>query len=308
MREIPLAQPGGGSIRNLGGWTFDMGSLWRLAIWGGAAAGSLALVVLSASSYTGAQRLAALTSGGPSPSTAAAAAANRVTDIENEARRLSEAVRALHADREQLLTRIGTLEHNVEDITGSIKRQAAAIPSTTVAAAASPSPPPAAAQPPLPQIAAAVTTPSAPATVASPAGTRVANAPAATAEEEPPSPPRPEVGVDVGGAVNFNGLRVLWNSLKTAYPGLLEGLHPLVLAHEVPGHAAELRLIIGPIADADAAARFCVTMSINRRHCQPTAFEGQELQLTEISPLPLRRAAPQDRRPVAAAPHQPPRP
>ena len=244
--------------------------------------------------------------------------------VDVETRRLAEAVRALSADRERLLTRITALERNVDDVTGSIKRQPPAAPPPTVVIAPKPaapvaSPPASVAAPPpeprreaaVPDTLAAAAEPSAPASAA--AGTKVANLPPAATEEEASSAPKSEMGADVGGATNFNGVRVLWNSLKGSNASLFEELHPLVAVKEIPGRSAELRLIVGPLADPDTAARFCVTLSVNRRYCQPTTFEGQPLQITEAAPPPVRRAtppnpqaAPQERRPGPAVARQPP--
>src|SRR5205085_6420454 len=53
-------------------------------------------------------------------------------DAELEARRLSEAVRVLAADRDRLLSRVAVLERNLDDVTGSIPANppAAAAPKT----------------------------------------------------------------------------------------------------------------------------------------------------------------------------------
>ena len=118
--------------------TMDMRSLWRLAIWGSSATLALLLAVVACYSDTGSRRLAMN------------GAASRVAEAEAETRRLAETVRMLAADRERLTARIGTLERNLEDMTGSIRRQSAksdaagpTMPST-VAAPAAPTPPAAA--------------------------------------------------------------------------------------------------------------------------------------------------------------------
>jgi hypothetical protein len=87
--------------------------------------------------------------------------ASRSLDGEAETRRLADSVRELIADRERLVASISTLERNLEDMTGSTRRQGAE-------AAAPPSP---AADPPdqVPAKVAAVTAASEP-QKASPAG------------------------------------------------------------------------------------------------------------------------------------------
>jgi hypothetical protein len=304
------------AVRNQHERTFNMRSLWRLAIWGSSAAVALAIAVGAGYSDTGSRRLiaAATASGGAGTAQKAAPpaqAAMRPAENEPETRRLAEAVRVLAADRERLVARIGTLERNLEDITGSIKRQAA-----TAADGAAPPPAPAASSPaavaaaPAPAREAAVTPP---AEASGPARRPAATAPAeptpagadrAAALDAPGDPSaaesvarRTELGVDVGGAVNFDGLRVLWSSTKGSNAGLFEGLHPVVAVRENSRtKAVELRLIAGPLANAEAAARVCATLSAARRYCQPVAFEGQRLAQADVVPErkpAAPRAAPQ---------------
>ena len=273
--------------------TMDMRSLWRLAIWGSSATLALLLAVVACYSDTGSRRLAMN------------GAASRVAEAEAETRRLAETVRMLAADRERLTARIGTLERNLEDMTGSIRRQSAksdaagpTMPST-VAAPAAPTPPaatPEAAAPKAPEaaseppstatpapVAAAPPAPAAAAPAAPPRPERVAAAPVPTVEETP-EPPKPEFGVDVGGAVNFEGLRVLWSSTKTGNGALLEGMHPIVAVRENSRtKGADLRLIVGPLVNIEAASRLCATLSAARRYCQPVAFEGQRLAEAETA-------------------------
>jgi hypothetical protein len=112
--------------------SFDMRSLWRLAIWGVAAAIGLGVVGLATYSNIGSQRL--MMAMAPAPGPTAAQLAARSTANEKETRRLAALVRTLDTDQEQLLTRIASLEHILEDITGTIRRQ--------VTDSAMPSPPP----------------------------------------------------------------------------------------------------------------------------------------------------------------------
>jgi hypothetical protein len=264
---------------------FDMRSLWRLGIWGGSASLALVVAVVAGYSDTGSRRPAATRGDLGSAQKGNAPViplAGRLPEIDAETRRLSGAVRSLTDEREQLLTRIGTLERNLEDVTGSIKRQQAA-PAAAAPVAATPAPPAAAVAkaavaPPDPQGADSAKPPAReaePQPAAATAPERVANAAAATPPEEPPAT---GFGVDVGGAANFEGLRVLWNSTKTGNAAALEGMHPQVVVREnSKTKGAELRLIVGPIANVEEAARMCATLSAGRRYCQPVAFEGQAL-------------------------------
>jgi hypothetical protein len=289
-----------------------MRALWRLGLWGTSAAAALALAVVAGYSDTGSRRLMAATAspGGAAPTAATSQPAARPSEAEAETRRLAEAVRSLTADRERLAARIGTLERNLEDVTGSIKQQqaatAAAAPplvappaasTTTVAEpvkeaavtqaleASSAARPPASVAPAEPQPSAADKT-----VPVEPAGDPAAAESVAT---------RTEFGVDVGGALNFDGLRVLWSSTRGSNAALFEGLQPVVVLRENSRtKTVELRLIAGPLANAEAAARVCATLSSARRSCQPVAYEGQRLAQADVVP---------ERKPAAsrAAPHQP---
>jgi hypothetical protein len=305
--------------RNKDERSFDMRALWRLAIWGAAATASLAMVALAASTNEGSQRLiTAMAPVASQPSTAELAA--RSAETENEMRRLSEAVRVLDANRERLLTRITSLERSLDDITGAIRRQAASAPtnpaprepdlpaieSAQATTAVSPPTPAAAAQPaapvspPTPAAAAQPSAVSPPA----PAADRIA-AVSAVAEAVEAKSANPEMAVDVGGAVNFDGLRLLWHSTKGAHVALFEDLHPLVAVRENRRtRAVELRLLVGPFADFEAAAAVCAALAGVRRYCQPATFEGQLFSLAEpegrpVAP-PVRRPAPA---PKAARPN-----
>jgi hypothetical protein len=271
---------------------FDMRSLWRLATWGTAA--TVALVVAVAGSYldTGSRRPASAAAGN-APS---AQPASRSQEAEAETRRLAEAVRVLTADRDRLVARIGTLERNLEDMTGSIRRQGSEKAPETAPpspAAASPAPAPAAteanvaavAAPSEPQAASPASQPAA----GQPPSERVAHAPPAAADSTP-EPPRVEFGVDVGGAVSFDGLRVLWASTKGSHAALFEGLHPIVAVRENGRtKSTELRLIAGPLANVEAATTLCATLTASRRYCQPVGFEGQ--RLADADAIPERKPA-----------------
>jgi hypothetical protein len=333
-------------LQDAGKKTFTMGSLWRLALWGAAAAAALTVVVLAGASDIGAQRLrlalAALADEGswvvaavppPPPAPAqpsaeqqlAALAAERAAEAERQTRELTDIVQKIAADRDSLLTRLATLERSLEDVTGSIKRQTDSRPAkiadrlvptppTVAAPAAAPVPD----MPPVPVVDAPAVqaTASVPVqTMASaPAAQATANAPAAetpasipiptsraeteapatnpqppaiprestdaTAAPPPPPAPRAEIGVDLGGATSFEGLRARWNSARNNQPALLDGLRPIVFVRENRRTGnIDLRLIAGPLSDAAAAARVCAAFASVGRYCQPAVYDGQRLAL-----------------------------
>jgi hypothetical protein len=310
--------------------TFDMGSLRRLAVWGGGA--TLALLLAVVASYSDANSRRLMAADGPKAGAPPAQLASRLPEIDAQTQRLAGVVDGLAADRERLAARIGTIERNLEDVTGAIKRQG--VDSSSAASATLPAPAAAGASP-----AAAPTTKESAKEATKDVGKEVAMAPLpgpldnlaarqpATASEAQPAPPealanlpairsdetaaadpspKVEFGVDVGGAVNFDGLRVLWISTKGNNAALFEGLHPVVAVRENSRTKnAELRLVAGPLANVEHAARLCANLSAARRYCQPVAFEGQ--RLAEPDAMPERRVAPAAPKPKVAAPAPKPR-
>jgi hypothetical protein len=313
---------------------FGMPALWRLAMWGTLATFALFAAVISAYSNAASQRpTASVTSGqrlsGQATSSQGTVQQRTSGDFEarpgetaEETRRLAEAVRALAADRDQVLARIAALERNLDGVTGSIKRERIAGPQPTLqqgqlgaitaAPAARPESPSAPmteaaitpAQPPASQQSAA----SDAAQLAAPDTGNRASPPsnlvrAATPGEPVAAPAEPlaavgGLGVDVGSALNYEGLRTLWHSTKNSDPALLEELYPVVTVREnSKTHGVDLRLVVGPIADAEAAARLCKTLSAAHHYCQPVAFDGQRLSLNDAAPTkpaaaPSHHAAP----------------
>jgi hypothetical protein len=93
------------------------------------------------------------------------------------------------------------------------------------------------------------------------------------------------LGVDVGGATNYEGLRTLWHSTLNSDPTLLEQFYPVVAIREnSKTHGVDLRLVVGPIPDAEAAASLCASLSAAHHYCQSVAFEGQRLSLNDAAP------------------------
>jgi hypothetical protein len=246
--------------------------LARLGVWIALATAAVLTAVLTARTETGIRRIATLlTPAAPETGRSAKAPtpqlAGRQSEQDAEQRRLSDAVRALAADRDRLLARLSTLERTVEDVTGSIPPAAAnpkiASPSAPVIAAPLPAPSP------MPQ-------PNAAGSNRVAAGHLATGAPSAAESVAT----KTEFGVDVGGNASIEGLRSLWTALKAAQPALFEGLRPLITVREAqkPG-AIELRLVAGPLPNASIAARLCAALSSAGQTCQPAVFDGQRLAL-----------------------------
>jgi hypothetical protein len=69
----------------------------------------------------------------------------------------------------------------------------------------------------------------------------------------------------------FGRGRTRWAGIRSAHP------HSL---NEMPSsNRPELRLVVGPLVSADAAARLCTTLKRFRLTYQPTIFAGRHLTL-----------------------------
>lgn len=303
---------------------FDTRTLGRPAIWGGAAVAALCFAIVAGNSNSGARQPPAKPSTTSQESVQKSALAVQIAarsaEIEAQTRRLTEAVHHLTSERDRLVARIALLERNFEDLTGTVRRQAAppsakdtpAAEKHSAVAPAAASPPtsgpavsPTQAAPPKvgpPGLTAAVVAPSrssavipvppanqAEATAVQPAGELPLPVVAKTDSE----PPVTDLGVDLGGATSFDGLRVLWVSTKSHHVGLLDDLSPVVAVREsARSKSPELRLIAGPVENAEAAARICAKLSVTRRYCQPVAFAGERLARADTVPIPERKPAP----------------
>jgi len=283
----------------------DYSVLGRHLLWAGIAAVALGVAALAAQSQTGTQRLAvisgrdpgAMAQHPPAPSRQAEPAA-RPAEPDAETRRLAEAVRQLAADRDRLLGRIEALERSL-DVTGSIPRDDGATRDNAARENAAAAPPSAA--PTLPPgwslvpntipPAAGVPAVPAPHVNALPGGS-AGQAPATAAGAAATSglsgseqaagsvATKTEFGVDIGGDPTFDGVRALWTSVRTAHPALFDGLRPVVAVREGgKSGGLELRLVVGPLSNAGAAARLCASLTAAGLACQPTVFDGQRFAL-----------------------------
>lgn len=259
----PLAQDG----------TADFGALVHLGLWGGVAAACLLVAAIATRTETGQARLAA-----------AYVALTGHTAIEDpqsierqrqiaEARQTAETIRNLTQDRDRLLARMTALERNYEDVTGSIGKLAGAAKAPAV-------PAPAAADPPAPAEPVASAPASTPATVPAPAPESVAVATAASGPEpQPPVASKSAFGVDIGGGPTLASLRAAWDRIRRSHAKLMDGLDPVIAVRDGRSGQVDLRLVVGPIANAAAAARLCASLAAAGLSCQPTAYDGQRLAL-----------------------------
>ncbi len=247
----------------------DWRSLGRLAWWGSAAVGALLAAVAAVTSQPGAARITDALQG--TPKSSQAATAPRPMSEGPDARRLAEIVRSLTADRDRLLVRVTALERNLVEVTGSVSRMSDTPAAGTTAGSlitAGPS---------------FMGTITAPQTVAAFPSTRVATAHAA-ANGKAPAPESvgtvTEFGIDVGGGHSVEGMQELWKSARATHGALFEGLRPVIAVRDTkPGGNAELRLVVGPLSNANAAARLCASLAATGWTCRPAVFDGQRLAL-----------------------------
>jgi len=253
-----------------------MQNLRRPALWGSMAAVALLVAALTTRSDLGSQRatllLSSLQSGHQIQTTQAPAQVQAPRfDAEIAIRQLAQAVRGLTEDREQLMTRLGAVERNMDDMTGSITKQIEAAKAAEPSPSASPWPgnvPPTAMTPET--IAAMVAPAAGLAAAASPSSLAAASDAGSSGA----------YGVDVGSAISIPALHARWAGIRSLHAQLFEGLNPVVMLKEIPKtKRAELHLVLGPLASADAAAQLCAALARFRLPCQPTSFEGQHLAL-----------------------------
>ncbi len=282
----------------------DLGALWRAGAWGGAAAIALAALALTTQTDIGSERLQLVFADEPP---AAAPLPPPQPQGVAEAKRLEAQLAALAADRDRLNARIAGLERNLDDATGSIKKQVAQVAAAAAEKPATSPPQPAApaiaplamhvtaeatapwsgvAPQPTPVAAAPpAAAPIAPSPAPAPAATQAPEAvplpPARVASAAPsaaiPEPPRkPEIGIDLGGARNYDVLNARWVAVKANFGPLLGGLHPLA-AHDPRPGMPEYRLLVGPLPTNAAAAQLCARFAAVRVTCRPTKFDGEQL-------------------------------
>ena len=280
---------------------FTMQRLWGQTTWGAVAVLTLLLAVLAGLSESGSQRLATLfgSSSGPSsqspqrltivpqaPNQQASSqqsqnqqsTASRSLDAEAlMLRQVAQSVRGLMEDRDRMMTRLAAVEHSMDDMTSSISQQIEA------AEAANTQPPPSwastaglasidtAAGPPVGWASPPQSSPAVTITTAAAGPARDLTAPAAEASA---------YGVEIGGASSIKGLHARWAGFRATFGTILDGLRPVVSVRDNPKtRRNEFRLVIGPFANAAAAAQLCATLTVAQLPCQPTMFDSRSFAL-----------------------------
>jgi len=263
----------------------DVKALLWVCGWGGAAAVALAVLAVTSQTESASERLRRIFA-----STEPAAVAQmppRIARLESDMQLIAAQVHALTVERDRLVGRIGLLESSIDDMTGTIKRQAAA----TAAALAAKTPPTPSAPPTTSTMASnpqstgatnastptttAATKPDTPSTEKIPLPpTRLAAAPPNDQEQQAAS--QSEFGLDLGGATTVDGVRQRWITVKANFGPLLSGMFPLAARDQRAGSTG-YRLVVGPLPNSAAASGLCVHFSAARTACRAAKFDGEQI-------------------------------
>ena len=252
----------------------DFSTLLWLCGWGVATAVALSALALTSQTQTATDRLRSIFA--VSEPSGVAQMPPRVAQLELETQMLTEQVRALNADRDRLAGRIALLQSSVDDMTGAIKRQAAATAAVLAARAAAPASqtqpsiaPPVAGATPVAAAPEAKTDPVITSSVPLPPA-RAAAAQAAAGPE--PAASMSEFGLDLGAASTLDGVQQRWTTVKANFGPLLSNLHPLAAPERRQGKTG-YRLVVGPLPNSPAATGLCAhfnaahTPRRSPRHC-----------------------------------------
>jgi len=256
---------------------FTMRRLRRVAFWGTSAAGALLLAVLTTRGGIDTARLADSLHIAFVPPVAGVPTPAPKFDAETALQRLAETVRSLALDGNQIKARLAAVEHDLDDVTGSVSKQIEAadaarrvddgptvVGTATLVATLLASTPP-------PDTVPAPAAPAAPATIEAPLDQPAVDRPT-------PAQPQMAYGVDIGSGLTIQALRVRWVAIRSAHPQFFEGLEPIISVRDIPKtNRIELRLVVGPLPQATAAAEMCALLTPFGLFCQPTKYDGQHL-------------------------------
>ena len=256
----------------------DFSTLLWLCGWGVATAVALSALALTSQTQTATDRLRSIFA--VSEPSGVAQMPPRIAQLELETQMLTEQVRALNADRDRLAGRIAVLQSSVDDMTGAIKRQAAATAAVLAARAAAPA---SQTQPSIaPPVAGATPVAAAPEAKTDPVITssvplppeRAAAAQASAGPEAAAS--TNEFGLDLGGASTLDGVQQRWTTVKANFGPLLINLHPRAAPERRQGKLG-YRLVVGPLPNSPAATGLCAHFNAAHTPCRAVRFEGEQI-------------------------------
>jgi hypothetical protein len=268
----------------------ELNSLLWLCGWGGVTAIALTALAITSQTETAGERLRRIFAS--NEASAIARMPPRVAQLETETQLLAAQIRALNTDRDRLLGRVALLESSIDDMTGTIKKQAAATAAALAAKATPPAPSAPATTPPAPSNppagnstmattetpgAAAPPPPKADLTSAQAVPLPVARV-ATVSITRPETPPttQNDFGLDLGGGATIESVRQRWIVVKANFGPLLSGMHPLAAREQRQG-ATGYRLVVGPLPNSAAAAGLCAHFNAARTACRAVKFDGEQI-------------------------------
>lgn len=288
----------------------DKALLWRVGTWGGVALASLIGAILLARSPIAA-RHTALNDAHVVIAAQARQLQHLIQQNDSETRRLAAAMNTLNSDRDRLYQRVTELERNLDTVTGSV---------TKLAARPVPAPPPAIGAPQsvpvtirLPAISPAslfapdgvsmaaersarpdMTASIAPKPVATPPAAKSAPLPAIPEKKvSAPAAGKLPLGIDLGSANSIEGLRAIWDQTRKAYPDEVGDLQPVIAVQEPKnGVGLQLRLVAGPVPDAQGIEKRCAPLIEATRPCASASFDGQRLATRDARVKPAPKQPP----------------
>jgi hypothetical protein len=290
-------------------------TLLRIAGWGLGAACAVTALVIAAQSPAGGARIKLAIAELNAPARPAAAASAARPQADPLLRTLEARIAQLAGDRDRLASRVAALEGGFDDLTGSVRKSAAASNPGMVPPAPAPGAA-VAAKPVLPMVVAVApplinplaTPPAGVASIlpdpppATPGKAPEAAAPApsaasASASEPVPLPPErvaviapaaapkpaaaparphPEFGIELATEPTMDGLRQRWASVKANYGPLLIGLSPVAVRDQHPGSSA-VRLVAGPLPSIAAARKLCARFAAMTGDCWPARINPADV-------------------------------
>jgi pyruvate/2-oxoglutarate dehydrogenase complex dihydrolipoamide acyltransferase (E2) component len=271
--------------------------LLRTVGWGTAAALALGVAVFTAQTQSGTERIQLALTGAPAAQIAAVA----VKQSDPAVAVLQAKLERLTIDRDRLEARLASLEHGLDDITGSIRSQSEArssalqvgrtnppiiepplIPALETLPLTPKAVPPKAEEPAAPT-AAAPATAAASGTTEPPKAeafsepqSEVTTAPARVAALPAPAKRAAEFGIELGNAADMAALQSRWVGIKANYGPLLAGLSPVAVKEKRAGHTG-LRLIAGPVKSMAAARELCAKFALQNGYCFPRQVDPAEI-------------------------------
>ena len=133
--ELPPPEPGSHNPRRR---VRELSSLLWLCGWGCGTAIALAALAITSQTETASERLRQIFAA--NESSGIARMPSRITQLESETQILAAQIRTLSTERDRLAGRIALLESTIDDMTGTIKKQAAATAAALAASASASKP------------------------------------------------------------------------------------------------------------------------------------------------------------------------